>query len=355
MRTRRKFNDIETTATTWLVRQDAGLSARERAEFARWCSADPRHAAAVKEISGAWASLDRVTPGHGAQALRHEIDVLADRQRRRWWRLAAVAVPLATAAAVALLFWPRQASVDPNAGPTLATPSTVARLLEPERRKLSDGSVIELKSGAEVDILFSDLHRRVVLRHGEAHFQVAHDPARPFVVLAGTVRVSAVGTGFAVQMNEAHVEVVVTEGTVRVTPPESGSPGAGRPEREEAPARPIPAPAPAVHAGTRVLVALDGRQREPAISSLPSTELTARLAWRLPRLEFSDATVAEAVTLFNRHGSIRLRLADETAANQRITGVFRADNVEGFVRALEVGVGLRAERRFLEVVLRSAD
>jgi transmembrane sensor len=355
MRPRLKFNDIETTATTWLVRQDAGLSAQERAEFARWCSADPRHAAAVEEISSAWVSVDRVAAGRGGQALRHEIDVLADRQRRRWWRLAAVAVPMAATAAVAFLIWPRQASVAANADRTLAKTLTVARLLEPERRKLADGSVIELKSGAEVEILFSDLRRQVVLQCGEAHFQVARDPARPFVVLAGTVQVSAVGTGFAVQVDAAQVEVVVTEGTVRVTPPESGRPWVGRTVRADAPTSPLPASAPAVHAGGRALVALDRRRGGPEITSLPPADLTARLAWRLPHLEFSDATVAEAVALFNRHGSVRLRLADETAANQRITGVFRADNVEGFVRALEVGVGLRAERRYHEVVLRSAD
>ena len=92
----------------------------------------------------------------------------------------------------------------------------------------------------------------------------------------------------------------------------------------------------------------------PAVTTLPAAELSERLAWRVPRLDFSETSLDEAVALFTRHGVTELRVADSTVGAMRVTGVFRADNVEGFVRALESSLGLQAERRGREIVLRSA-
>jgi transmembrane sensor len=56
----------------------------------------------------------------------------------------------------------------------------------------------------------------VDLAQGEAWFQVAKAPDRPFTVTAGRVRVQAVGTAFNVRRAGVGVDVVVTEGTVKV-------------------------------------------------------------------------------------------------------------------------------------------
>src|SRR3546814_12357098 len=58
--------------------------------------------------------------------------------------------------------------------------------------------------------------RNVVLREGEAWFQVARDKSRPFVVEAGKVRVQAVGTAFSVRRDENGASVFVTEGVVEI-------------------------------------------------------------------------------------------------------------------------------------------
>jgi transmembrane sensor len=55
-----------------------------------------------------------------------------------------------------------------------------------------------------------------LLKQGEAFFEVAKDPNRPFVVSAGSKRVVAVGTKFSVRRDADSVGVVVTEGKVRV-------------------------------------------------------------------------------------------------------------------------------------------
>src|SRR3546814_19282958 len=66
--------------------------------------------------------------------------------------------------------------------------------------------------------------RRVILRRGEASFEVAHNVQRPFVVSAEGLDVRAVGTAFVVGIEDGGVEVTVAEGVVAVGGAASGSP-----------------------------------------------------------------------------------------------------------------------------------
>jgi ferric-dicitrate binding protein FerR (iron transport regulator) len=61
------------------------------------------------------------------------------------------------------------------------------------------------------------------------------------------------------------------------------------------------------------------------------------------------------VALFNRSNRVQLTVGDETVAALRVTGIFRADNVQGFVNLLESSFGVRAERHGQnEIVLYTA-
>jgi len=336
----RSFDGIESRAAAWLARRDGGLSAREAAEFARWCDSDPRHAAAVREIESTWAAFDRPSATGRTESLRGELRALEARDRRRWRARGAAGV-CAVAACLAVYLsiqrpGPQEATALP---PVVAT----ARFSAPERQVLADGSVVEFKPGAEIAVAFSEEKRVVMLRKGEAHFSVMKNAQRPFFVEAGGVSVRAVGTAFAVQLGGKEVEVVVTEGKVSVAaaPPIEAA-GSVSPRNDQA-LTAGPTGAPLVAAGQRTSVPLVPSAAVAAVVALSPTELAERLSWRVPRLEFTETTVAEAIALFNRHSATRLTTADGAVAAMRITGVFRADNIEGFVRALETSLRLRAE------------
>ncbi|MGH7956227.1 MAG: FecR family protein [Opitutaceae bacterium] len=85
-----------------------------------------------------------------------------------------------------------------------------------QRQTLADGSVVELNAGADILVDFSPARRSVRLVRSEAHFAVATDATRPFVVSAGGVEVRAVGTEFAVRFGSQEIAVLVTEGQVAV-------------------------------------------------------------------------------------------------------------------------------------------
>ena len=209
-----------------------------------------------------------------------------------------------------------------------------------QRARLNDGSTIELNSASALRVQFTAAARHVKIETGEAHFDVAHDAARPFVVRAGDVFVRAVGTSFNVRLApDGGVEGIVNEGKVRV--------GRGEPGDAEV------AAAPFVAAGEKRL--LPKQAPLPAVEKVSSEALQSALAWRGPLAEFADAPLADVVARFNARNRVQLVIADAELGRRPIGGTFPLNEVEAFVHALELQGEVVGERRGEnEIVLRRA-
>lgn len=320
---------IETAAADWLARRDAGFPPAEEAAFAAWCAADPRHAAAVAALGSAWSLLARPRAAGQAEAVWHE---LTARTARRRHHAVASAAGLGLAAALAFAVFSPSARVAAPGPPEATAAATVT--VRPEVRLLADGSTVELNADADLAVEFSPGERRVRLLRGEALFAVAKDPARPFVVHAGSVQVRAVGTEFSVGIAPASVAVLVTEGRVAVDRTAVGGAGARDSARVF------------VSDGGRVTVPTDDRPAAPpAVEPVDAAAIARALAWRQHRVEFTGTPLADAVALFNRRNRGQLALADPALGELRISGVFWTDDPEGFARLLEAGFRLRTRTR----------
>ena len=341
---------IEATAARWVLRRDRGLTATEQDEFSHWLAADPRHGAALALHRWGWDELDRLTGLQTSLGAVPDPDLfarrLAARARRRWW-FAAGSV-LAAAAAVALMIYARAPEPVAKAAQFSAAPC--------ERLTLEDGSVVELNRGAAVEVAFATAERRVRLVRGEANFTVAKDPARPFVVSAGGIEVRAVGTVFNVRLDLAAVEVVVSEGRVKLETWSGDALVAGAAAANAAKAsRPPSAADFFLSVGQSAVVSLAPAAPPPQVVTLPPAQLAARLAWQPRLLDFTDAPLAELVAEFNRRNPVQLVVADPALAARRLSATFRSDNVEGFVRLMESDFGMKAEwRGEREIALRRA-
>lgn len=82
---------------------------------------------------------------------------------------------------------------------------------------LSDGSAIELRQHSTLYLLPTDNGVRHYQLQGEALFDVAHDPSKPFVLNAGDGVVTVLGTRFVVSTWGAETRVYLAEGSVRLT------------------------------------------------------------------------------------------------------------------------------------------
>lgn len=84
---------------------------------------------------------------------------------------------------------------------------------------LADGSLVWINSGSSLtyDNAFNQKERKVFLE-GEAYFEVAKDPKRPFIVHTRDVDIEALGTAFNVRayLDEKHVSTVLLKGKIKV-------------------------------------------------------------------------------------------------------------------------------------------
>lgn len=315
----------------WLIERDEGFTPARAAEFAQWRSANPLHAAAIERLEKAWGLLQGLSTARGedlsaAPPVRH---------RRRlgspavlWWSLAA-------AAAVVLGFgWWHDARQNPH-----AEYSTVAGPLR--RIALPDGSLVTLNTHSVVRVRYEPRERVIQLVEGEAHFEVAHDEARPFFVSAGGITVRAVGTAFNVRVATASIEVVVASGKVRLS---------DGPVTETA----FPE-VPLLEKGDRLIVPRAGGEAAPSVARLIPAQLHEALAWQEEMLVFADTPLREVIAQFNRCNRVQLRLVDAELGSRLIGGTFASSNVEAFVSLLELGGDLSTERASdREILLRKA-
>lgn len=324
---------IDVAAAQWIARRDRGLTAAEQDDYMAWLRADPRHAEAVARHA---AVLERMM---GLGAWQPELsaepnpDLFAPSSRRPL-RVLAPVLALAAALVLGFFIW------SPESDAPTAPAKTFLRVNE--RQALADGSVVELKDGSRLDVQFTPGERRVRLI-GEAHFIVAKNPDRPFIVEAHGVEVRAVGTAFNIRVDAAAVEVLVTEGTVRVTEPSLTLNAQLLTPNAQA------QPQIFLTAGQQVVVPLAATPSALvpmlAVASVSPAQIRTALEWQTPRLQFFETPLAEAVTEFNRHNPNPLVLADSALGSVPIGGTFRVDNVEGFVRLLELTVDVRGEPR----------
>lgn len=250
------------------------------------------------------------------------------RRRRRRMQFAAAAAGLVLGAATLWRSWP--GAMPRDSGETVGE----VVVLQPERRGLPDGSVVELGAGALIEVSYGENARHIALRGGPAHFAVAKDAARPFVVAAGGVATRAVGTAFVVDPAPTGVTVLVTEGRVAV----ARSPG------EFTPGTPTTPPLAMVGAGEGVRVNAAEASAD-AIAHVPAKAFPTLVAWRMPRLKFARTPLAKVLGMFNAQGAAPVALDDPASGSLEVSGVLRADDLESLFRLLEADFGLVAEQR----------
>ena len=319
-----ELDRIDLEAAAWILRRDRGLAPDEVRELALRLESDPAFRACIARYDGAWSRLDQAEQLKPSEVDAADPDLLAPVVRgSRWLRPALAASAVAAAAALAVGLWIGHHSEE---GPS-----------RPRDLALADGSRVELNRGAEIAVEFTSAERRVRLIRGEAQFFVAKNALRPFLVQAGRTEVKAIGTAFDVALAERAVDVIVTEGLVKLDP------DAGRRFRATLPAAVHEAPL--VEAGHRAIVALDRDGARARITAVSVEEIDRILAWQPRLMDYTDAPLSTIVTDFNRRNVIQLTITDPKLYGLTISATLRSDNVDGFVRLLEASFGVRADHR----------
>ncbi len=310
-------SEPERDAAWWAVRlaaDDADASLRRSADA--WIAADRRRAGQLLRAQAALLSAIQPVAVGSSSALAAVPVPTSPRPvavSRRW--LIASGGTLAAGLASGALLLSRRGRVATDIG-------------EIRRLPLEDGSTIALNSGSVAEVRFDERERRLHLSRGEALFRVAKAEDRPFVVSAGPVTVTAIGTIFAVRNRNPGVQVLVTQGLVDVR--DSGR----TPVRMEA--------------GERGLF---GLASVPEIVAVAPDAAARALAWRDGRMEFDGELVADAIAEVNRHNRRTIRLADPALGREPVFGAFRTDDPSGFAQAVAASLGQPVDERPREIII----
>lgn len=183
--------------------------------------------------------------------------------------------------------------------------------------QLADGSKVNLDTDSRIRVRFSNGERRIDLDHGQALFDVARAPDRPFVVYAGDARVTAVGTVFDVRRAGETVNVTLVSGVIDVVAPE-------------------------MVASRRRMAA--GQQARVAGSTISTrtVDVVAETSWTAGRLIFTDIPLEQAVAEMNRYLTDKIEIDDPAIRTVSINGVFQVGDRDAFISAASDGLGLRS-------------
>ncbi len=288
--------DRRDTALDWWVRLDAGaLSGAELSAFRAWLAKDPANEAAFEEVCDFWGGLEKLKG-------RLPVTPVA-RGRPRAWAAAALA-----AAVLAIFVWFDGIALYWRADVSTGTGEVKIVTLE-------DGSRVQLNADSAIAKDFSGGQRRLTLLKGEAWFDVASDPSRPFTVTAAGGTTTALGTSFDIATESARTDITVTSHRVAV---EEG--------------------------GTRQSVEA-GEQTAygPGLAVLSpyAVDSDAVTAWRRGKLMFQDRPLGEVIKALNRYHR-GLFWAAPSIRGRRVTGVFSTAKPVEALRVIELSLGLRA-------------
>lgn len=330
---RTSTKELPDCAAEWDARlRTADCTEAERAAFKRWCEADPGNQRSFDELQAALGALRVAGDRPEIRSLREDALNEADSKRRwRLWLAPAAALGVAAVVTMAALFlW--QLNVE-ELSPAALTPSYATAVGERSTTSFDDGTVAVLNTNTLVDVHYSDARRQVTLLRGQALFDVAKDPARPFVVVAGEQRITAVGTVFDVRYEGNAVEVTLVEGVVDVAPdgPMGASLNAVSPEL----------PPVRLTAGQRLMTTALATPRAPMIED---ADVETATMWREGRVFFEDAPLSAAVAEMNRYSTTQIVAADPALDQHRVNGMFRTGRQGHFVDALEAYFPIQVER-----------
>lgn len=337
--------DLTAEACAWIAQLETGeLSREDLAAFREWIKRSPRHYAEIRRLAYLSGEVNILAGMAGPlrDAALRGAPLLRRKSVSPWltWGAAALAM-LALVFAGAASFLTRAVKDAP--GPYLIA----TEIGEVREAAFSDGSDVKLNTDSEIEVDFDKGRRRIRLLRGEAYFEVAHDPERPFTVYAGDKLVTAVGTAFAVRWTDDDLIVTVSEGKVSfdeaIAPQLSESVNVEPFEADEANVAALaPAPRRLIEAGQRL--AVSGSAAHPVVNAISARDMSRELSWRSGLLDFEKAPLRDVVREMERYTTLDIEIVDDELKELKFGGIFRTGETDAFFEALELSFDVKVVR-----------
>ena len=180
--------------------------------------------------------------------------------------------------------------------------------------QLPDGSTVILTAGSKIDYpdSFDDKKKREVYLSGEGYFDIQRNPAKPFIVHAGKLSTTVLGTAFNIRAlpGDESITVTVTRGKVKVSD-QNKTFGTLIPDQQ----------------------ITYSTVKQEAVQQKVNAEKTVE--WKMEDLLFDDVTVSNASRLIEERFGVKIRINGERLKTQRFTTNFGKDeNLESVLKSI---------------------
>lgn len=320
--------EIAAEAAVWVARLHGPNRSRDlERECLAWQQRSAAHREAFERCTETWEAVPRVSLANAFSARGAQTPRFGARSWRlspAQWASAGTLVIGAVALTVGYQHWYEQGLYSTGVG-------------EQQLVVLDDGSRLTLNTDTRVRVDLKSEQRLVRVASGEAVFEVAKDPVRPFVVQVGGNEVVALGTVFSVRFTPSGtrppetVSVTLIEGKVAVRPAAGKGTGSA------------PSGVVQMQAGDRVQVLRsDVAEKAGPAAKVDRPNLDHLLAWRRNEAVFDDASLADAVAEMNRYSRTPIALLDGLDGSRyRVSGLYRTGDAAGFASAVAALHGLK--------------
>ncbi|MEP1444570.1 MAG: FecR domain-containing protein [Paraglaciecola sp.] len=303
-------------------------SASEQIKINRWRTQSPQHSKAWEHAEQTWQlmatlNIDNITAESAdehvmpfeSNPISHQDKWLSRSRLSRYWQHSRF--PTGIAASLILVFSMMYFTSE-NTSPSLVAihPKPAEKLIEEKFSNyrnqqhsiyLDDGSTVYLNFNSVINVSINKTHRNIELVKGEAFFEVAKDPSRPFIVKAGNTSAAALGTAFAVKRDgEAGSQITITEGRVKVEIHPSTSSSLAISTKQTAVLQ------------ANESITSTGRD----LSDIKITEASIATAWRRGVLVFNNTPLEEVLAEIERYTAYAIQANLGHRADEKITGTF---------------------------------
>lgn len=321
------------SAGDWIAKMDRGLTSEEEVSLSNWLAEAPENRSTLLKMATLWdnmAALERLKTLFPEPPVQQ-----GDRQHKGYKPLAMAASFAFVGILVVFIF---TMSVDERQDlPLVVLSEQTIETGTGDARKviLSDQSELLVNTNSTLKVTYTKNQRVVELFQGEVHVQVAHNPQRPLSVYAGGQIIQAVGTAFNVELLDDDVELIVTEGKVRVARQDAS---------RRNPLSPVtvllPDSLPALVEGQKSLLNAENLK----IDVIGDLDMDASLSWQSGNLVFRGESLLQVLNEVSRYNTVTFEVDDATLYETQVAGLFKTNDLNGFLRALEQNFAIDYER-----------
>lgn len=282
---------LQTQANHWLEQKKIGLNKEQQALFEQWIATSPAHLTTFEQSEYIEQILTQLSASQINQLNQAKVI-----QFPRFWAIAASTL-LFVSCLIGYHHWP----VSP--GNSNYHAQYLSKRGEQLDITLPDGSKISLDAQSRLSLAYDSTQRINHLNQGRALFDVKKDTQRPFVVKTDTVKITVLGTKFAVDKKINSTWIGVEHGRVKIQSAEHLI------ELEK---------------GQEAIVNHHGIKVDNMNPALVD-------AWRKGRLIFNNTPLNEVCAEFKRYHNSHCIFFEPNLKQLRVSGTFAASDLESFL------------------------